>query len=148
VSATASKKMNNYEGMFLIHSGRFAANSEEVLAGLMEILEKCEAEVVAQRAWQDGKLAYEIEGQRKGLHYLVMFRMPTENASQLNRLCQLNDNILRQLIIKHPQVLFDANVAAIGKASPDASLGSAGDDDEAPAQDLNSDDIPDSDEDE
>ena len=140
MSATASKKMNNYEGMFLIHSGRFAANSEEVLAGLMDILEKCEADVVAHRAWQDGKLAYEIEGQRKGLHYLVMFRMPPNQASHLNRLCQLNDNILRQLIIKHPQVLFDANVSAI-RQSPDRppTVSSPIDDD----NDLTDDDLDD-----
>jgi small subunit ribosomal protein S6 len=126
--------MNNYEGMFLIHSGRFASNSEEVLASLMEILEKCEADVVAHRAWQEGKLAYEIEGQRKGLHYLIMFRMPPENASQLNRLCQLNDNILRQLIIKHPQVLFDANVSAI-RQSPDGAPAVLSLDDDVPEDD-------------
>jgi small subunit ribosomal protein S6 len=142
VSATASKRINNYEGMFLIHSGRFASNSEEVLASLMEMLEKCAAEVVAHRAWQDGKLAYEIEGQRKGLHYLVMFRMPSEHASQLTRLCQLNDNILRQLIIKHPQVLFDANVSAI-RQSPDRSPAVAAHDDNDDSEDVDLEDVAD-----
>lgn len=142
MSATASKRINNYEGMFLIHSGRFASNSEEVLASLMEMLEKCEAEVVAHRAWQEGKLAYEIEGQRKGLHYLVMFRMPSANASQLNRLCQLNDNILRQLIIKHPQVLFDANVSAIRQAPERAPAVASSDDVDVP-DDLDLDDVAD-----
>lgn len=143
MSATASKKMNNYEGMFLLHSGRFAANSEGVLASLMEILEKCEADVVAHRAWQDGKLAYEIAGQRKGMHYLIMFRMPPEHASQLNRLCQLNDNILRQLIIKHPQVLFDANVSAIQQSPESVPAVSSIDDDDESDDDDSVDDLDD-----
>lgn len=115
MSETATQPKNNYEGMFLLHSGKFAADQEGVVKDLMDILEKCDAEVVAQRPWQDGKLAYEVAGQRKGLHYLVMFRMPPRNNPQLTRLCQLNDTILRQLIIKHPQVLFDANVDAINR---------------------------------
>jgi hypothetical protein len=58
--------------------------------------------------------------------------MPTEHASQLNRLCQLNDNILRQLIIKHPQVLFDANVAAIRQSPERPPVASSSDDDDVP----------------
>ncbi len=120
--SAATETANYYEGMFLIHSGRFASDSEGVTKELMEILEKCEAEVVAHRPWTEGKLAYEIENQRKGLHYLVMFRMPPTNNPQLNRLCQLSDNLLRHMIIKHPQSLFDANVAAISQsAAPPAS---------------------------
>lgn len=117
MSATTTDAMNYYEGMFLIHSGRFASDSDGVTQELMEILEKCEAQVEAHRPWTEGKLAYEIENQRKGLHYLVMFRMPPANNTQLNRLCQLSDNILRHLIIKHPQVLFDANVASIHQSA-------------------------------
>lgn len=116
MAATTTDAKNYYEGMFLIHSGRFASDADGVTQELMEILEKCEAEVSAHRPWSEGKLAYEIENQRKGLHYIVMFRMPPANNTQLNRLCQLSDNILRHLIIKHPQVLFDANVAAIQQA--------------------------------
>lgn len=115
--SAATETMNYYEGMFLIHSGRFASDSEGITKELMEILEKCEAEVVAHRPWTEGKLAYEIENQRKGLHFLVMFRMPPTNNTQLNRLCQLSDNILRHLIIKHPQSLFDANVASITQSA-------------------------------
>ncbi|MBD3674049.1 MAG: 30S ribosomal protein S6 [Planctomycetaceae bacterium] len=129
MSATATDNKNYYEGMFLIHSGRFASDSEGVTNELMEILEKCEAEVAAHRPWTEGKLAYEIENQRKGLHYLVMFRMPPRNNTQLNRLCQLNDNILRHLIINHPQSLFDANVTAISQA-PSTDEDEAGDEEE------------------
>lgn len=125
MSASATKQMNYYEGMFLIDSAKFAADHDGVINELMDVLNKCEAEVVAHRPWQDGKLAYEIDGHRKGLHYLVLFRMPPSQNSRLTRQGQLSDLIIRQLVIKHPKVLFDANVAAITGAQ------SEGDDEDA-----------------
>ena len=44
--SVATETTNYYEGMFLIHSGRFASDSEGVTKELMEFLEKSEAEVV------------------------------------------------------------------------------------------------------
>lgn len=109
---------NLYEGMFLVESGRFASNPERVTQAIIDILEKSECQIVAHRPWQDGKLAYPIEGMRKGLHFLTYFRMPGENMDGLLRSCRLSDVIVRNLILKHPPKLFDAMVKAI---QPDAA---------------------------
>lgn len=134
MSATETKStvMNNYEGMFLIHSGRYTTDPDAIIAQLLEMLEKCEAEVIVHRPWQEGKLAYEIENQRKGLHYIVLFKMPPANNAQLTRLGQLNDNILRQLVIKHPQVIFDANVESLSSSSESSEAKESGE--EKPAE--------------
>lgn len=110
---------NLYEGMFLVESGRFASNPERVTQSIMDILEKAECDVVAHRPWQDGKLAYPVEGMRKGLHYLIYFRMAGENMDGLLRSCRLSDVIVRNLILKHPPKLFDAMVKAL---SPDSEV--------------------------
>jgi len=117
--SVAEKKvvMANYEGMFLLDSGKFAADHEGTIAHLIEILEKAGAEIVAHRPWQDGKLAYAIEGHMKGLHYLVYFTMPGKGMDVVTRSCHLSDIIIRQLVINQPQSLFDAMVAAIDPAS-------------------------------
>lgn len=104
---------NLYEGMFLVDSGRFASDPEGTANAVLNILEKAGATVVANRPWQDGKLAYSVEGHRKGLHYLTYFRMAGDGVGQVNRACQLSEVVLRQLIIKHPPELFDAMVAAL-----------------------------------
>lgn len=106
-------KQNLYEGMFLVDSGKFATDSDAVTSSILGVLEKAGATVVAHRPWQDGKLAYEIEGMRKGLHYIVCFTMPGSGMVTLNRQCQLNDDIVRHMVIRHPQEIFDATVAAI-----------------------------------
>jgi len=102
-----------YEGMFLLDSNRFAADPDGVQQQVKGILDRVGANVVASRPWQEGKLCYPIEGQRKGLYFLACFRMDGSQMTELNRLCKLNDTVLRQLVIRHPKVIFDAMVDAL-----------------------------------
>lgn len=104
---------NFYEGMFLLDSADFASDPEGMAAMLTEMIEKAGGTVAAHRPWQDGRLAYEIKGRRKGLHYLVMFTIETSKMAEINRACRLNDKILRTLFLSHSKLLFDATVAAI-----------------------------------
>ena len=111
---------NLYECMFLLDSGKFAADHEGMSQTVLEILEKAGGTVVAHRPWQDGKLAYEIEGHRKAVHYLVYFRMEGDGLTAVTRACKLNDSILRHLVIRQPKTLFDAMVAALEGKDPSA----------------------------
>jgi small subunit ribosomal protein S6 len=110
-------KTNYYEGMFLLDSADFASDPDGMTAMLIDLIERHGGTVAAHRPWQDGRLAYEIKGRRKGLHYLVMFTLDTAKMTDLNRACRLNEKILRTLFLVHPKILFDATVAAI---SPEA----------------------------
>jgi small subunit ribosomal protein S6 len=102
-----------YEGMFLVDSGKFAMDPDAVTNDILAVLKRAGASVVAHRPWQDGKLAYEINGMKKGLHYLVCFTMPGTGMKTLIRQCSLSETIVRQMIMSHPQSIFDATVAAI-----------------------------------
>ncbi|MEP3479813.1 MAG: 30S ribosomal protein S6 [Fuerstiella sp.] len=128
VAEVETEKQNMYEGMFLLNSTKFANDPEGSTEGLMSILEKAGASVVAHRPWQDGKLAYEIEGQRKGLHYLVCFKMAGAGTSILNRQCQLSDLVVRHMVIKHRVELFDAMVGAltVSEEEPEAEVAEGG----------------------
>ena len=110
-------KEHLYEGMFLLDSNAYANDPEAVTAELMAILDRAGAVVVAHRPWQDGKLAYEIQGRRKGLHYIVCFRMITSGMDVLTRRCQLSDVVLRHMVIAHTEELFNAVVDAISDSS-------------------------------
>ena len=113
VAEASEVKEHLYEGMFLVDSNAYANDPETVTAELMQILEKAGANVVAHRPWQDGKLAYEIEGRRKGLHYIICFKMVTSGMDIITRQCHLSDTVLRQMIVAHPEQLFSAVVNAI-----------------------------------
>ena len=125
VAETETVKENLYEGMFLVDSSQFANDPERITEAIMAILERAGATVVAHRPWQDGKLAYEIEGRRKGLHYLVFFRMPGAGMDVITRQSHLSDVVIRQLIIKHPPELFDAMVSVLSGAEEEAEEAAA-----------------------
>lgn len=110
-----------YEGMFLVDSGKFATDQDSVTNDILTVLKKAGATVVAHRPWQDGKLAYEINGMKKGLHYIVCFTMPGSGMKTLVRQSHLSETIVRHMVIRHPQNIFDATVAGIsGNAVPQA----------------------------
>lgn len=117
---TAPAVENLYEGMFLVESTRFANDPEKVTNAILELVQKAGGTVVTHRPWQDGKLAYPINGRRKGLHYLTYFKMPPSGMTDLDRACKLSDTVMRKLIIRHDQMLFDAMVAAVSAPPPEA----------------------------
>ena len=107
-----------YEGMFLLDSAQFAADHEGTVKRVLDILEGAGAQIDAHRPWQDGRLAYEIEGHKKGLHYLVLFRLDGAAMAGVTRQCRLSDSVIRQVILKHPGVLYDAMVEALNGHEP------------------------------
>jgi small subunit ribosomal protein S6 len=109
---TANEKL--YEGMFLLDSGRFATDSKGATDQIIGMIEKCGGTIVAHRPWQDGRLAYAVNGHRKGLHYLTYFKMQGgDGIRDLTRACKLSELVLRHVVILHPQAMFDAMVQAI-----------------------------------
>lgn len=102
----------NYEGMFLVDSGTYAQDPSGVEDGIADLLGKIGAEILVAVPFQDGRLAYEIEGRRKGLHYLTFFKADADQIDELNRQAKLSDLVLRLLVIQHDPRLFDAYVEA------------------------------------
>lgn len=96
-----------YECMFLLDSGRYAQDPQGTEDTIREYLERCKAEIVGLAPWQEGKLAYEIDGHRKGLHYLAYFKMDGSEADHLNRICKLSDLVIRYLLLEHEPKLFE-----------------------------------------
>jgi small subunit ribosomal protein S6 len=93
--------------MFVLDSGKFATDPQGTEGALRDLLARCEAEIVSSAPWQDGKLAYPIDGHKKGLHYLVYFKMDGSQVREFTRLCRLNELIIRHLLIEQPGKLFD-----------------------------------------
>jgi small subunit ribosomal protein S6 len=112
---------NLYEGMFLVESTRFANDPEKVTNAILELIQKAGGTVMAHRPWQDGKLAYPINGRRKGLHYLTYFKMPPSGMTDFERACKLSDTVMRKLVIRHDEMLFEAMVQAVTAPAAEAA---------------------------
>jgi small subunit ribosomal protein S6 len=90
---------NVYECMFLLDTNKVAGDQATAAKQLHGILERNSAEVLASRPWEERRLAYPIRGHKKGLYYLTYFRTEGQNLPTLERDFQLNEMILRTLIL-------------------------------------------------
>ena len=77
--------VNTYEGMFVLDSAKVAVNWDESVKHVHDILAKHSAEIVAFRQWDERRLAYPVEGQKKGTYLLTFFRTEGARPSRRSR---------------------------------------------------------------
>ncbi len=91
---------NVYEGLFILDSNRYSRDQTAVSNQISEMITQAGGEMLASRLWEERRLAYPINGHRKGTYWLAYFRVNTDQLTTLNRQCQLNENIVRSLFIR------------------------------------------------
>lgn len=99
-----------YDCFFLFDSNKYNRDPGGVAAKVQAAIEDLGGEVLASRLWEERKLAYPINGQNKGTYWLSYFRMEGTKLSEFNRVCQLDENILRFLVTKVDPRLVDTLV--------------------------------------
>jgi len=110
--------INTYEGMFVLDSAKVAVNWDESVKHVHDILAKHNAEIVASRQWDERRLAYPVEGHKKGTYLLTFFRTEGENLKEIEADCRLSELVLRDLILKvHPK-LVDVTVNQAMTSTP------------------------------
>ena len=117
---------NVYECMFLLDSNKYARDPGGVSGELDKIVQNCDGQVLVSRLWNEQKLAYPIDGHKKGTYWLSYFRMESGRQTEFNRMCRLNENIMRQLLLKvDPRIAETLIVHAGGAASSESADGGA-----------------------
>lgn len=101
----------NYEAMFLL-SQAVAADLASAIEHIKEIMTRGHAEVIAMRKWDERRLAYEIQGQKRGYYVLVYFKAPGDQLSHIERDCNLSEKIMRVLILRADHMSEDDMKAA------------------------------------
>jgi small subunit ribosomal protein S6 len=100
-----------YEGMFILDSNRFGRDHETVSGQIPTMIQKLGGEMLVSRLWEERRLAYPINGHRKGTYWLTYFRLDGTRLVELERQCQITDDILRVLFLKIDPRIVDALVA-------------------------------------
>ena len=126
--------VHTYEGMFLLDSTKAAAAWDETVKQVHDILAKYDSEIVASRQWDERRLAYPVNGHKKGTYLLTYFRTDGSKLKDIVSDCHLNDVILRELILKvHPKLEEQlVNQAMTSNPNVDAESGHDDDMDDRP----------------
>ena len=110
--------VHTYEAMFLLDAAKASVNWDESVAQVHEILTRQNAEIVATRQWDERKLAYPVEGHRKGVYLLTYFKVDSLALPAINHDCRLNEMILREMILKIPAKLVEPLIQAAMNSTP------------------------------
>jgi small subunit ribosomal protein S6 len=96
--------------MVILDSNKYAQDPGG-LAGLIPgLVAKCGGEVLVSRLWNEQKLAYPIDGHKKGTYWLTYFRLDSLKLAEFNRELRITENILRSMTLHIEPRLVEALV--------------------------------------
>jgi small subunit ribosomal protein S6 len=102
--------------MFVLDDRRYNDNPEALTRQVRSLLEKNRGTILNCEKWDDRRLAYPIHGRHRGVYLLTRFTAPPGAIRNMERECQLNDNILRVLFTRdeHSEKLHKAGLLDVG----------------------------------
>lgn len=102
---------NVYEGLFILDSNAYFRDAAGVSNQVNAMLTKHGGEILTSRLWEERRLAYPIKGHRKGTYWLAYFKIASDKLTAIRRDCDLNESMLRSMVLKVDPRLVDSLVS-------------------------------------
>lgn len=109
-------RIHAYEGLFLFPQAA-TGNLQAAVDHIREILARANAEIISLKKWDERRLAYEIQGNKRGVYFLVYFKASTDKLAGIERDCNLSEQLLRTMVTRADQMTLDQMAAADGQAA-------------------------------
>ncbi|MEM6855189.1 MAG: 30S ribosomal protein S6 [Planctomycetota bacterium] len=89
-----------YEGMFLMTQASVSAGLGNAIDLVRGMLDRVDAEVLTLAKWEERKLAYPIEGQKRGTFLLTLFKVTPTQIANIERDCNLSEDVVRVMMTR------------------------------------------------
>lgn len=96
-----SENLNKYEGMFLLNNSKVPQGQGAGIRLVSSLLEKRDARIKQIDVWDERKLAYPIEHQKRGTYVLAHFEAPSASVDLIHRDVNITEGVMRALILRH-----------------------------------------------
>jgi small subunit ribosomal protein S6 len=94
-----SSNVHTYEAMFLI--GQAATSENEGGVALVRgVLERHNAKVIVLKKWDERKLAYEVNGAKRGTYIIAFFETTGPAVTAIERDVKLSEDFLRVMTLR------------------------------------------------
>ncbi|QNN24546.1 30S ribosomal protein S6 [Planctomycetales bacterium ZRK34] len=93
-----------YEGLFLFNAATVGSNIAQATEIVNQLVQRAGGTVDIAYKWDDRKLAYKLEGQKRGLYILAYFTVDGKQVAHIERDVTLSEDVLRCLIIRADHV--------------------------------------------
>jgi len=101
-----TQTMNAYEVMFLI-SQQVASDLGGAIEHINELFSRAGAEVIAMQKWDERRLAFEINKQRRGVYLLAYIHAEPGAIAGLERDVNISERIMRMLVTRSDHLSED-----------------------------------------
>ena len=111
--------MNRYELIYIIDTGLEEAARKELIEKVSALITGNGGEIEkVDETWGKRRLAYAIDYKNEGWYVLVNFKAPAELPRELERNLQINENVLRYLVVKLEEKRSAVKPRAVRPAAP------------------------------
>ena len=111
------KVINSYESLFIVDVTKGETETDATVNKFMSVIE-ANAEVVDVAKWGKRRLAYPINDMPEGYYVVVTFKSAPEFPSEMDRLFNIDESIMRSMIVK---LDYDAAEKKASKVAAEAA---------------------------
>ena len=91
--------MRKYEIMYILNASLEEAARQQLIESLHGIITNEGGTIEKIDEWGIKEFAYEINHMSKGYYMVVTFQAEVETVAELDRICRINQNVVRHLIV-------------------------------------------------
>ena len=113
------KVINTYENLFIVSLANGEAAAKETVNKFTTLIAN-NAEIVEVADWGKRRLAYLINDEAEGYYTVVTFKTASDFPAELDRLFNIDENVMRAMTIKLDVKAIEKNNAA--KKAPVAEV--------------------------
>ncbi len=110
-----------YESTFIVNATLEDTQIDSVIARVQELNTSSGGEVAALNKWGRKRLAYTINKKNNGFYVNIEFKSPSPLVAQLERLYQLEENIIRHLTVQLDKKALKARLSPAPQVDADVS---------------------------
>jgi small subunit ribosomal protein S6 len=93
-------KMNMYETVVIINPSITDDEAKAIIDKLTEIIKTAGGEMLKVDAWGKRKLAYEMNKQKMGNYFLLIYKVPAAGIKKLEEYFKVLDVVLKFMIVR------------------------------------------------
>ena len=112
-------KTKTYESMVLLDNALVREDWKKAKAAVTDTLQKHGATVSTCRRFDEKKLAYPVKGRNRGTFVICYFTLEKETMADIRRDWELNEKVLRSLILRVEEVPATEHEPAAAEDSAD-----------------------------
>ena len=105
------KVINTYENLFIVSLANGEAAAKETVNKFTTLIAN-NAEIVEVADWGKRRLAYAINDETEGYYTVVTFKTASDFPAELDRLFNIDENVMRSMTIKLDMKAIAKNKAA------------------------------------